>query len=143
MTNRTTRFALLSGVLLLGAAVRTTEAAGSSGADADAIVGQWQGTSTCTNREIAPSCKDETTRYTCTRPEGSGKIHMVADKLVGGEYVSMGDLDFDYVPAERRWKCSLKTSVWSFAVEGDRLSGTLVDLPSGAQTRKVSATRKK
>ncbi|HEY4229752.1 MAG TPA: hypothetical protein VGO79_06250 [Thermoanaerobaculia bacterium] len=143
MSDRTKRLALLSGVLLLAAAVRTAKAADPPAADADAIIGQWQGTSLCTNREVAPGCKDEKTRYTCTRAEGSGKIHMVADKLVNGEFVSMGDLDFDYVPAERRWKSELKSAhaVWSFAVEGDRLSGTLVDAPTGAETRKVSAAR--
>ena len=146
MTDRTTRLALLSGVLLLAMAVRTANAADSSPADADAILGQWQGTSTCTNREVAPACKDEKTRYTFTRVEGSeGKIHCAADKLVGGEFASMGELDFDYVPAERRWKSELKSAhaVWSFAVDGDRLSGTLVDVPTGAQTRRVSAARKK
>ena len=116
--------------------------------DADAILGQWQGTSLCTNREVAPACKDEKTRYTFTRGEGSeGRIHCAAEKLVGGEYASMGEMDFDYVPAQRQWKCELKTpsvhAVWSFTVEGDRLTGTLVDVPTGAQTRRVSAARKK
>jgi len=114
--------------------------------DADAILGQWQGTSLCTNREVAPSCKDEKTRYAFTRGS-EGKIRCAADKLVGGEFAPMGELDFDYVPAERRWTCELKTpgshAVWSFAVDGDRLTGTLVDVPTGAQTRKVSAARTK
>jgi len=116
--------------------------------DAVAILGQWQGTSLCTNREVAPACKDEKTRYTFTRGEGSeGKIHCAADKLVNGEFVSMGEMDFDYVPAARQWKSELKTpsvhAVWSFSVEGDRLSGALVDVPTGAQTRKVCAARRK
>jgi hypothetical protein len=116
--------------------------------DADAILGQWQGTSLCTNREVAPACKDEKTRYTFTRVEGSGgKIHCAADKIVNGEFAPMGEMDFDYVPAARQWKSKLETpsvhAVWSFGVDGDRLSGTLVDVPTGAQTRKVSAARQK
>jgi hypothetical protein len=143
MTDRAIRLALLSGVLVLAAAARTAKAADSSAKDADAIIGQWQGESLCTNREVAPSCKDEKTRYTFSRVEG--KIRCAADKLVGGEFAPMGDLDFDYVPAERRWKCELEGAhaVWSFAVDGDRLSGTLVDVPTGKQTRRVSAARKK
>jgi hypothetical protein len=137
----------LCAVLLVILIATMAEAADSStkDADADAIVGQWQGESLCTNRDVAPSCKDEKTRYTCTRAQGSKKIHMVADKLVNGEFASMGDLDFDYVPAERRWKCELPGAhaVWSFSVDGDRLSGTLIDVPTGKQTRKVSADRKK
>jgi hypothetical protein len=131
--------ALLASAMSSGVAVAAPS-------DADAILGQWQGTSLCTNREVAPACRDEKTRYTFTRVEGSeGKIHCAADKLVGGEFASMGELDFDYVAAERRWKSELKSAhaVWSFAVDGDRLSGTLVDVPTGAQTRKVSAARKK
>lgn len=136
---RLSLFALLASAMCSGVAVAAPS-------DADVILGQWQGTSTCTNREVAPACKDEKTRYTFTRVEGSeGKIHCAADKLVGGEFASMGELDFDYVPAERRWKSELKSAhaVWSFAVDGDRLSGTLVDVPTGSQTRKVSAARKK
>jgi hypothetical protein len=139
MRNRTIRLALLPAFLLLLAA------AAAEASDADAILGQWQGESICTNREVAPGCKDEKTRYTCTRPQGSNKMHMAADKLVNGEFASMGDLDFDYVPAERRWTCELPGAhaVWSFSVDGDRLTGTLVDVPTGKQTRKVSADRKK
>ena len=35
-----------------------------SGAAASAILGQWRGTSLCTNREIASACKDEEILYT-------------------------------------------------------------------------------
>ena len=144
MTSRTTRPSLVLSSLLVIAAIVSAAAAGSP--EVDAILGTWQGTSVCTNREVAPSCKDEQTRYTCTRGKGTeGGMHMVAEKLVNGEFASMGDLDFDYVPTERRWKCELKSAhaVWSFSVEGDRLSGTLVDVPTGKQTRTVSAARKK
>lgn len=147
MSERTARLALLSGVFLLAAALGTARSADSStkDADADAILGQWQGESICTDRVVAPGCKDEKTRYTCTRAAGSSRIHMAADKLVNGEFVSMGDLDFDYVAAERRWTCALEGAhaLWSFSVDGDRLSGTLVDVPTGKTTRRVSAARKK
>jgi len=119
-----------------------------TGAAASAILGQWRGTSRCTNREIAPACKDEEILYTFTRAEGSEeRIHQKAEKLVGGEFALMGELDFDYVSAERRWKSEFRSPrvhiVWSYALDGDRLSGTAVDVPTGAVVRKVSAARKK
>lgn len=140
---RPTLFALLAVLGSLGLAGPE-----GSGAAASAILGQWRGTSLCTNREISPACKDEEILYTFTRAEGSeGRIHQKAEKLVGGEFALMGEMDFDYVPAERRWKAEFQSSsvhiVWSYAVDGDRLSGTAVHLPAGAVVRKVSADRKK
>ena len=55
------------------------------------IVGEWRGTSLCTNRELAPACKDETVRYVFTGPiGGTNTYHLVADKLVGQDLPADG-----------------------------------------------------
>jgi hypothetical protein len=138
---------LLLALLAVLGSIRLAAAEGGA-PEAGAILGQWRGTSVCTNREIAPACKDEQILYTFTRAEGAeGKVHQKAEKLVDGQFGLMGELDFDYVSSERRWKCELQNSrvhiVWSLAVDGDHLSGTAVDVPSGGVLRKVSAARTK
>jgi hypothetical protein len=52
----------------------------------DQILGEWRGTSRCTNLTLLPACKDEDVRYTFTRNAGTNSYHQVADKLVAGSY---------------------------------------------------------
>lgn len=41
---------------------------------------------------LAPACKDETVRYVFTGPiGGTNTSHLAADKLVGKEYLPMGE----------------------------------------------------
>jgi hypothetical protein len=110
------------------------------------IRGEWRGTSQCTNLVLAPACKDETVRYVFTGPIGrTNKYHAAADKLVGKNYQSMGDLDLTYDAADSTWTGvldmpSCKECRWWFRIRGSRLTGGLT---SGAQDtlRKVMAMR--
>jgi hypothetical protein len=108
------------------------------------ILGEWRGTSTCTNRVLAPSCKDETVRYVFTGPIG-GKYHVAADKLVGKDYLPMGEMDFAYDARDSTWTFPLDVPScqecrWWFRIRGSQLIG---GLNSGAQDtlRRVSAIR--
>ncbi len=114
---------------------------------ADAILGEWRGSSICTNREVAPACKDESIVYLFTpmKSDGAEKVHIEASKIVDGKVLPMGEFDLTYDADEASWSVEFKTprvhARWSYTVSGDRLAGTLVDLPSNAQVRKVDATR--
>jgi len=114
---------------------------------ADAIVGEWRGTSLCTNRELAPACKDESIIYVFTPLPSGGvpRVHLDASKIVDGKVLPMGEFDLDYDADEASWNIEFSTprvhARWSYSVSGDRLDGTLVELPSKAQLRKVEATR--
>lgn len=110
------------------------------------IVGEWRGTSLCTNRELAPACKDETVRYVFTGPiGGTNTYHLVADKLVGKTYQPMGEMDFTYGPADSTWTSvfdsrNCKQCKWWFRL---RASGLVGGLTSGAgdTLRKAQALR--
>jgi len=114
---------------------------------ADAIVGEWRGTSLCTNRELAPACKDESIVYLFTPlpSDGAPKVHLDASKIVDGKAAPMGEFDLTWEAGEASWSVEFSTprvhARWSFTVNGDELAGTLVELPSKAQLRKVDAKR--
>lgn len=118
-----------------------------AGPDGDAILGVWVGTSLCTDREIAPACSDEQVRYTFTRPEGApaGSYHLAADKLVGGEYGRMGDMDFTFDASKGEWTSEFENArfhgLWSLHLEGADLEGTLVDVPTGKIVRRIAVRR--
>ncbi len=122
------------------AAAKPTDPAGGR------IVGEWRGTSICTNRKLLPACKDEIVRYVFTGPaKGTNTYHVVADKLVSGAYETMGEMDFEYAGAESTWTYDVgaptcPTCKWWFRVEKSGLVGGVVN-GSGDALRKVSAKR--
>src|SRR5262249_25308669 len=75
------------------------------------IYGTWRGSSLCMDGERAPACKDEEVLYKFTRPEGGaeGKAHQEAFKIVDGNVVPMGELDFTYDPDARAWTCEFES----------------------------------
>ena len=140
----------LNGVALFFGLIATTLAlAADGGAPADRsheIVGEWHGTSTCVNRELAPACKDETVRYLFTpSSSGAGIIHCAAYKLVDGKFEPMGEIDLTYSPMSAAWTYDFEArqskSQWRFEIKGDTMSGSLLDQPSGSRIRTVAATR--
>jgi GNAT superfamily N-acetyltransferase len=124
-------------------------AAGAARADpsaGDRILGEWRGTSVCTNLELAPACKDETVRYVFTRKAGSVDLyHVVADKLVAGAFETMGEFDLEYSDADGTWFHELDAPRcpkcrWWFRIEPDELVGGAATA-SGQAIRKVVARR--
>jgi len=134
---------------LLPALTLAVAAAGpaAAGDDAAAILGVWRGTSTCTNREIAPACKDERVIYTFVPIAGAPatRVRQEADKLVGVQRERMGEIDFAYDAATGVWSSEFRNArfhgIWSLTVALERITGTLVDVPSKAVVRRIEVTR--
>jgi hypothetical protein len=115
--------------------------------DASAILGVWRGTSICTNREVAPACKDEQIIYTFRPLSGglAGKVVLKAEKIVDGKIIPMNELEGLYDPANGTWSAEIQSArfhgLWSYVISGLSLTGTLADLPSKAIIRSVSARK--
>jgi len=109
------------------------------------VIGTWRGTSTCTDREVAPACHDEVVVYEFTAGEAPGTVHWKADKIVNGERGFMGELEATYDAAEGCWKSeypSLQpTTVWCVVVDGGHLTGTARRLPGKQPFRKIDAKK--
>ena len=132
--NSSIRAALVSLGLVLGA----TPAA----AQTSALVGTWHGTSTCTDREHFPACKDEQVVYEARLTHSSpDTVAISADKLVDGARESMGDLSFT-PQGDSAWVAEVHTPRVHFVVTlrraGDRLTGPMTDVASGRRIREIA-----
>ena len=133
------------GVLALLAAVFSTV----EGQDAKSVLGTWKGTSLCVNLDAAPGCKNEEVVYEFreTSPPSAGKLTLAADKIVNGERLPMGELEFAWDAKGGAWVCEMKNryhALWTFPLPVDgELTGTLVLLPEKTVVRKVAARRPK
>lgn len=134
---------LISTLVLFLTAVASPQLAASAG---DQVIGEWRGTSLCTNLKLAPACKDEQVRYVFTRSgDAANTYHLAADKLVSGSYQSMGDMDFVYSAADATWSSELNAPRcakcrWWFRLNSSDLIGGLTD-QSGEALRKVLVKR--
>jgi len=123
-------------------------AAANAAAPRAAILGTWKGTSTCVKSQEFPSCHDEIVVYE-VRESGNGgdAVTLAAYKIVDGEKQFMGDLEFAWDPKPGAWVSELTTprvhALWTFVVQGDDITGTLVDLPSKHLIRNVSVKKQK
>jgi hypothetical protein len=113
---------------------------------ADAILGRWEGTSTCIKADWNASCHDEVTRYDfvrdSTRP---GVIVTHAYKRVGADWDWMGDVDVRWDAAGHRWAGEWNNGrvhiEWSYWLQDGALAGQLVSLPGRRKARDVIAHR--
>ena len=109
------------------------------------LVGLWRGTSTCTDRVAAPACKDEVVVYEFTSGSEAGRVHWKADKVVGGERQTMGDMDLAHDAGDACWKGEFRNPrvqiVWCLKPNGDQLTGSAWLLPGKETVRKVDASR--
>jgi len=105
------------------------------------VIGLWRGTSTCTDRVAAPACNDEQVVYEFRAGPKPGMVHWVADKVVNGKRVPMGELDMEYDKAEACWKVEFASPrtkvVWRLTVDGAHMTGTARLLPGNETVRKV------
>jgi hypothetical protein len=113
-----------------------------------AFLGEWDGTSSCVDKARFPACKDEIVIYhVAASPAGDSQVTLTADKVVDGKAAPMGALDFRFDPSVEAWTSQIRnsgvTALWSFRVTGSELSGTLVELPSNALIRKVTAKKRR
>lgn len=115
--------------------------------ETSSILGVWRGSSVCVNRDLAPACKDEEIIYTFRAPipPKPNTVILKADKVVNGEILPMGELEFSCEPDSKRWLSEFKSprfhSLWSFAFTGSELSGQAIDVPSKAVLRNVRARK--
>ena len=112
----------------------------------DDVIGEWRGTSLCTNRQVAPACNDEQVKFIFSARGTSVRgMHVDAQKLVGAKYESMGEMDLVYSTENDAWTYVIDTprakAKWSFRVVKGELAGTLIDHATGLQIRKVSGVR--
>lgn len=126
-------------------ALLTLALAGESTGPRD-ILGRWYGTSTCVKASWNAACNDEEVRYNFA-PIGadSTRAHMVADKLVGGQWELMGELDFAWDGAAREWNGDFENSRvkirWTYRVSHDTLTGEVIIFPDRRIGRHVVAVR--
>ena len=127
------------------AAVAAASASPSPAPD-DTLLGTWRGTSTCVDRPRHPACQDEVVVYEFRRKAGEeGVVTLNAGKIVEGQLLPMGELDFRWDAGRRAWTSEFRNErvhiLWSFVVRGDAIEGTLVDLPDGSLVRNVAVKR--
>jgi hypothetical protein len=144
----TTRWTFgLALIVALGAGVSASETAPDGGPAPKAeILGLWKGKSVCTTVEGNEFCKDETVVYNFVDiPSQPATVTLKAARVVDGTLQRTFDLYFTYRPDERRWACEFERgkgrAMWSFAVEGDGLTGTAALLPELTIVRIVTAKR--
>lgn len=110
------------------------------------IIGHWRGTSTCVKADWNAACRDEVVLYECERSTtDSTRVVMHASRMVDGKPVPMGDIEFVLQDSTDTWVGGLTTPryqlSWLFHVDGNDLTGRLVELPSNRVSRHVKASR--
>ena len=109
---------------LLAIVILSLSAAGQNTDDESKLVGNWSGESKCTGARSA--CHDETVVYHIAKLSGKpGWMSVSADKIVNGQPVNMGTLQFQYDPANHTLTCEYSQGVWRFKVDGFNMEGTL------------------
>jgi hypothetical protein len=113
---------------------------------ATAILGRWEGTSTCVKAEWNRGCHDEIARYDFVPDTAhAGVILVHGYKLVAGEWDFMGEIELRYDSAGHRW-----AGEWgngrvhielSYVLQGTDLVGKLIGLPDGRKARDIIVHR--
>src|SRR5207245_6954888 len=90
-------------VLLLGLSLLAPAAQAADSVRA-AILGSWQGTSTCVRPAAGPACKDEVVLYKFRPvPARTDRVTLDAFKRVGRKWSLMGTMDFTFDSRQGRW----------------------------------------
>lgn len=109
------------------------------------ILGTWRGSSICVDRAHDPACTDEQVIYQVdSLASPTGPVRMAADKIVNGVRRPMGVFRLNYDSTTRAWSVEFHARFnarWSFTLQGDHMTGTLVELPAGRLVRRVTTSR--
>jgi hypothetical protein len=112
---------------------------------ASELVGEWRGTSVCTDLVVAPACHDEVVVYEFTAGAPPGTVHWKADKIVDGKREPMGELDVVYDPGDACWRAEFRSPrvhvVFCLEVSGSQLTGSAWLFPGKQKVRKIDARR--
>jgi hypothetical protein len=111
---------------------------------AASVLGTWKGDSICVGNR--PACKNEIVVYRFAAVPGKvGVVLNFADKIIDGQRVPMGKLEFQYNEAKGELSCEFTKNqthgLWQFTVSGDAIEGSLVLLPGREQVRLVKIKR--
>ena len=109
------------------------------------LAGTWRGTSTCTDRAAAPSCRDETVVYEFQPGAKPGTVTWKADKVIDGKRAPMGEMELTYDSREKCWAADFRSaslqSRWCLTIDGNHLTGTGQLLPGKQTIRKIDARK--
>ena len=121
---------------LLAIAILSPCAVSQNTDDESRLVGNWSGESKCTGARS--SCHDETVVYHIAKLSGKpGWMSVSADKIVNGQPVNMGTLQFQYRRTNHTLTCEYSQGVWRLKVDGFNMEGslTLTDKTVGRQVK--------
>lgn len=107
-----------------------------------AILGRWEGTSTCVKAPWNAACHDEVVRYDIVRDTvHAGEYTIHASKQVGTEWEWMGDVNVHWDSAGRHWIGEWSNTrfhlEWEFHSVGAGIQGTLMILPDRRKGRDI------
>lgn len=110
------------------------------------ILGTWKGTSKCVDVQKHPACKDEVVIYEFReKNDDPGKVVVRADKIVDGQRQPMGELDCTWDAARKAWVAEYRNPkvhiLFRYVVKGDKIDGTLVDLPGENLIRRIAVRK--
>jgi hypothetical protein len=87
------------------------------------FIGEWRGESICAAKNTA--CHDETVIYRITKLRGkSGYASVSADKIVSGNAVNMGTLEFRH--EQNALICEYSEGVWRLKFDGGTIECALI-----------------
>lgn len=105
----------------------------------DAVLGIWRGTSICTGARAA--CRDEVVVMHVTAAEKADVVTVAMNKIVNGQELEMGTIDFTVDPAKQRMVGEFDNgrvaSRWTFDWTKSGMKGVAVQLPEGTVIRNV------
>ena len=93
-----------------------------SGGSGDSLTGKWTGTSICQTRNS--SCRDENVVFYIS-PAGGESYKIRADKIVNGQAIDMGELDFVFDQAAHTLTCKFSAGTWVLVVGNRHIEGSL------------------
>ena len=104
----------------------------------DSLIGDWTGTSKCQVRNSP--CRDENVIFHFSPGNGADLYKVRADKIVNGQAVDMGELDFKLERGAHRLTCTFPNGTWVLVVDKNHIDGTLTT-PDKVLFRKLSLSK--
>ena len=109
------------------------------------LLGHWRGESICVKADWNAACNDEVVFYDFVPGDKSDRVLVHAYKIVNGQNLPMGDLDFAYDAGLKAWAADFSNARvrirFVFDVHGASLDGRLLDLKAGRVARHIRASR--
>lgn len=104
----------------------------------DPLLGDWAGTSLCQVKNSP--CHDESVVFHVAPGAAAGLYKIKADKIVNGQLVNMGDLDFTLNRTTNTLTCVFPNGTWVLVVDKKHIEGTLTT-PDRVLYRKLSLSK--